>query len=239
MSQDTQNLKSELLQTFPYRVELHAHTNPVSGCSEVPATELVRRYAAIGAQGVVITNHALPSDKSTPQEEWVKKYLKDYHDACAEGEKLGIKVYLGMEMRFPGTSNDYLVYGVDEAFTAKAWDYLDKSLHTFYEECHGSDRVIVQGHPFRDGMILADPADLDGIEVFNMHPHHNSRVAMAANYHKKTGGIATGGSDFHHPDHEGQIFACFRELPSNSFALARTLKSGDYILVTGDIVILP
>ena len=91
-----QNIKKQLQDTYSYRIELHAHTNPASGCSEISPDELVRRYAAIGAQGVVITNHALPHHKNTPKDLWVKGYLQDYADACAEGEKLGIKVYLGL-----------------------------------------------------------------------------------------------------------------------------------------------
>ena len=233
------DMKKQLQQAYPFRVDLHTHSCPASGCSEIPAAELVSRYAALGADGVVITNHVMPGDKAIPQKEWAQKYLQDYRDACAAGEKLGVRVYLGLEMRFPACSNDYLVYGVDEDFTESAWDYLDKDLHTFYRDCHAPDRVIVQGHPFRDGMILADPADLDGIEVFNLHPQHNSRVSMAARHHAKVGGILTGGTDFHHPGHEGQVFTCFKELPADSFALARALKNGDYIFTVGSSIILP
>ncbi len=233
------NLKETLLQTYPYRVELHAHTNPVSGCSEIPPKELVQRYIALGAHGVVITNHATPNQKATPQKEWLEWYTQDYMDTKAAGDKAGLQVYLGMEIRFPDSNNDYLVYGVDEETVAEAWDYLDKDLHQFYRRFHADDRVIVQAHPCRDGMAEVNPAYLDGVEVFNMHPGHNSRVAMAAKHPLAAEGIVTGGTDFHHRGHEGRLFAAFKELPEDSFALARALKSGDYILVMENAVILP
>ncbi len=234
------SLKETLLQTYPYRVELHAHTNPVSGCSEIPPEELVDRYMALGAHGVVITNHALPHQKEeAAKEEWARWYTQDYFDTKAAGDAAGLRVYLGMEIRFPDSCNDYLVYGVDEAFVATAWDYLDTDLHTFYTACKADDRVILQAHPCRDWQVQADPADLDGVEIFNMHPGHNSRVAMAAKHPLAAEGIVTGGTDFHHRGHEGRLFAAFKELPEDSFALARALKSRDYILVMENAVILP
>ena len=42
--------------------------------------------------------------------------------------------------------------------------------------------VILQAHPFRDGMVLANPVSIDGIEVFNFHINHNSRIGIAAQY---------------------------------------------------------
>ena len=232
-------LKSELIKNYPYLYELHAHTSPVSACSEIPPVELVQRYHALGANGIVITNHAIADHPDMSKEEWVSWYLQDYLDAKAEGEKLGVQVLLGMEVRFPQNYNDYLVYGVDEEFVAQAWDYLRTDLHSFYQACAALNRVIVQAHPFRNGMEQVDRKDLDGFEVFNQHPGHNSRVSVAACYHAEQGGIVTGGTDFHHRGHEGQLFTCFKELPKDSFHLAQLLKSGDYIFRMGDCVILP
>lgn len=232
-------LKEQLLQSHPFRIELHAHTNPVSGCSELPPDELIRRCRDVGANGVVVTNHALPDDHNIPCRAWVDHYLADYHRTQEAGEQMGVKVYLGLEMRFPGSYNDYLVYGADEAFVETAWEYLATDLHTFYTACKADNRLIVQAHPFRDGLTRADAADLDGIEVFNMHPGHNSRVTLAAKLQQTVGGVVTGGTDLHHRGHEGQLLTCFRELPEDSFALAKALKAGDYIFAAGNAVILP
>ena len=232
-------VKSTLLDTYRYTVELHAHTRPVSSCADFTPEEMVEHYSALGVHGVVITNHAQPNSRMTPQNEWVAFYYNDYRKAKDIGQQCGVHVLLGLEMRFPDSNNDYLVYGADEAFVYKAWDYVNKDLHTFYRDCHSPDRVIVQAHPFRKNMTLANPKDLDGIEVYNMHPNHNSAIAMAAKHHALHGGIITGGSDFHHEGHQGSILACFKELPEDSFALARILRTGDYIFRLGNTVILP
>ncbi len=232
-------VKSTLLDTYRYTVELHAHTSPVSRCADFTPEEMIERYCALGVHAVVVTNHAQPEAKQMPQEEWAAYYYKDYLKAKEIGEQYGVHVLLGLEMRFPDSCNDYLVYGADQAFVYKAWGYLDKDLHTFYQECRSPDRVIVQAHPFRKHMVLADPDDLDGIEVYNMHPGHNSVIAMAAKHHAQYGGVITGGTDFHHEGHQGSILACFKELPEDSFALARMLRAGDYIFRMGNTVILP
>ena len=98
------------------------------------------------------------------------------------------------------------------------------------------DSVFLQAHPFRDGMVLADPTILDGIEVFNLHPNHNSRVGIAALYAKENNfPVITAGSDFHHKDrkHEGVAALRARYLPEDSFGLASLLKSGDYLFEAG------
>ncbi len=232
--------KEALLKTYPYRIELHAHTNPVSGCSEMPPAEMVKRCKEAGAHGVVVTNHACPWEREErSHDEWVSYYLNDYQEAADAGKELGIQVFLGMEMRFPEAPNDYLIYGADEALVDRAYDYLDKSLHDFYADFHGEDRLIIQAHPFRDGMQRIEPADVDGYEVFNCHPGHNSRISVAASYYAEHGGVATGGTDFHHRGHEGQIFACFKELPRTNNDLVRLLREGDYIFVAGNSVFLP
>ncbi len=231
--------KQTFLNAFPYCVELHAHSKPVSRCSEIPAPELVDRYHALGAHAIVLTNHVFPEIKTESQADWVARYAKDFHDAKARGEAVGVQVLLGLEVRFPGSDNDYLVYGVDETFLPAVWNLIDTDLQTFSPVCHNSGGIILQAHPFRNGMTLSDPVHLDGIEVFNMHPGHNSRVAVAAIHHAATGGIITGGTDFHHPGHEGKLFTCFPELPRDSAHLATLLKSGNYIFRTGNALILP
>ena len=57
----TTDFNDMLRGMYPYRIELHAHTNPVSGCSEIPPEALVRIYREKGVHGIVITNHMIPS----------------------------------------------------------------------------------------------------------------------------------------------------------------------------------
>ena len=75
--------------------------------------------------------------------------------------------------------------------------------------------------------------------MFNLHPNHNSRVGLAAKWQLSVGGVILGGTDLHNRGHEGQIFTCFRRLPTDSYELAKEIKKGDYLFKIGDSVILP
>ena len=234
-----QELKQQLLAEYPYPFELHAHSNPASGCSELPPAELAERCKNAGADGIVLTNHAIWWMKETPKEEWCAQYLKDYREAKEAGEKLGVKVLLGFEIRFMDSENDYLVYGFDEDFIPTVYDWMDKTAQEFYDTFHSDDKLILQAHPDRNNMVEMDRSCVDGYEVFNLPPGHNSRVALAARLHQKNGGVAIGGTDFHHRGHEGCLFTCFAELPQDGKDLVRLLRSRNYILMTSDKVILP
>ena len=50
----------EVNKQYPYKIELHAHTSPVSACAHVSPAETVRRYAKKGVDALVITNHLNP-----------------------------------------------------------------------------------------------------------------------------------------------------------------------------------
>ena len=51
--------------------------------------------------------------------------------------------------------------------------------------------------------------------------------------------VVTGGTDLHHRDHEGSLFTCFAEMPQNEKDLVRLLRSGDYVFMTADKIIIP
>ena len=232
-------IKQQLMETYHYKFELHAHSNPASGCSDLPPAELVERCKNAGADGLVLTNHAVWWMKETPKEEWCAQYLKDYRETKQAGEQLGVQVFLGFEIRFMDSENDYLVFGFDEDFIPTVYDWMDKTIAAFYERFHGEDVLILQAHPHRNGMVEKDRSCVDGYEVFNLHPGHNSRVALTSRLHAQNGGVAIGGTDFHHRGHEGCLFTCFAEMPQDSKDLVHLLRSGDYILMSADKVILP
>lgn len=149
-----------------------------------------------------------------------------------------MNVILGFEIRFMDTENDYLVFGFDEQFIPTVYDWMDKTAKDFYDAFHSEDVLMIQAHPNRNNMVEMGRDCVDGYEVFNFHPGHNSRVAVASRLHQKNGGVITGGTDLHHPGHEGSLFTCFAEMPQNGKDLVRLLRSGDYVFITGDKVIL-
>jgi len=154
-----------------------------------------------------------------------------------------MQVILGAEIRFEENHNDYLIYGVDEAVLSACYDYLGKGVEAFRREVYLPNSVFLQAHPFRDGMVRAKAKLLDGVETFNMHPGHNSRIGLAARFAEENGiKIRIAGSDFHHPNLGHEAVSAMRSeiLPRDSFELAELLKIGNYIFEIGEgAVVLP
>ncbi len=229
-----QELKDELLARYTYRIELHAHTSPASGCSEITPTEMVAAYKRLGYDAVVITNHFMYTPERGDREEYVNAFLRDFEETQKLGEEQGIRVYLGAELRFTENNNDYLLFGVDKELLLEIYDWLPGGVENFRKNYAMPNSVFLQAHPMRNGMQLVDPSLLDGIEVFNMHLGHNSRVGKASAYAKENDvRIVTAGTDFHHKTHEGMSALRSAVLPKDSFELAEILKSGDYLLEIG------
>ena len=87
------DLKLQLLEEYKYKFEFHAHTSPVSGCSEIPCDEFAQKFIGYGYDGVVITNHFTPDYPSRFKDgaEAAEFYLKDVADVKkAAGDKITI-----------------------------------------------------------------------------------------------------------------------------------------------------
>ena len=94
------NFKEQIKKIYPYRTELHTHTTPVSLCGEATPEELMSIYSELGYHTVVITNHFYKDEKGRSKEEYLDWYIKDYEDAKKASLKYGVKVLLGVEIRF-------------------------------------------------------------------------------------------------------------------------------------------
>ena len=139
----------------------------------------------------------------------------------------------GLELRFYNTLNDYLVYGVSREFLDTHCDLMAMSLRNFTELAHENGMVIVQAHPFRRHMEIADYKILDGYEVFNGNPRHWSNNEFTAQWAKAHHAkIVTSGSDFHEPEDfaHGGIF--FDNPITTNEELVRELIAGRYTLNT-------
>lgn len=229
-----------MLEKYRFKTEMHAHTSPASGCSEIPADKMAKIYSGLGYDSLCITNHLTPAKAlSMGKNAFIDGYMRDFNTVFENGKELGLNVIFGVELRFCENENDYLVFGIDEGALEVMFDYLDRGIVEFYRDFSREDNLILQAHPFRDGMVRAPEGSIDGIEVFNMHPGHNSRVSVAAKYAAEHDYVISCGTDFHHPGHEGQIALCSAEQIKTSRDAARIIKSRDYIFSVGDCLILP
>ena len=227
-----------ILKDYRYTTELHAHTNPASFCGDFPANEVVDFYVAAGVNTLSITNHFNSNLLIGNLNENINKYLSDYRLAkeCANGN---INIILGIEIRFDGSNNDYLVFGIEEdelPFYAELTPY---GIENFYKQVKNDRNVIIQAHPFRDGVTRAPIDSIDGIEAYNLHPNHNQRNALATQHARKNNFLVTGGSDFHHVAHHALCLMRSKTELKNSFDVADAIKSKNVVFDCSGSIIIP
>lgn len=185
--------------------ELHMHTAPTSPCGRVPAAEGIAAYAASGYGGVVITDHYndYVMDRLTGTDaEKVETWLAGYRAAREAGERWGVRVLFGLEAHSAEhPCNDFLIFGAEPNFVQENPRLYERTLPELQALCHRYGALLIQAHPFRSMCALAELSALDGVEVYNGHPHHqshNERALEVAEANPRF--IRTSGSDFHEPD---------------------------------------
>ena len=189
-----------------YLYETHCHTDESSRCGQVKGADVVRMYKEAGYDGIVVTDHfnSYTFDKAglTRWEDMIAHHMAGYKAAKALEDE-SFSVLYGLELRFEAENdNDYLVYGVDEAYL-RAHPFLcyQESYETFYRQAKEDGLIVFQAHPFRNRMQIVKPDYLDGIEVFNGNAGHDSRCEIALEWAMKFGLSILSGSDFHEPSH--------------------------------------
>ena len=215
-----------------FKTELHAHTSEVSPCGHVTAPEVAERFIAEGYSSLVITNHYCDYVIDNIKGSWQEKmdyYVYPYH-LMKEYAGDRLNVILGCELRFEGSINDYLIYGMTEEFLRQNPDLHKMNLRTFADLAHESGMLVVQAHPFRNGITIVNPALLDGMETFNGTPSYDGRNRVAEEWAKQYGLIRTSGSDFHNPDQRGYGGILTSAAIRTGEELVSVLKSGNYTL---------
>ncbi len=221
-----------------YKYELHSHTSECDLVAKLSGAELVREYKQAGYDGIVITDHYFDLffewfEKELcgrTHEEQVRRYLKGYYSAKAEGKKLGFTVLSGTEVRLHDSINDYLVYGLDEEFFYKAprlneIKSLEELLALFPDYA-----CVVHAHPFRNGMTVRNPENLFGIEAYNAGTD-KFRNELAHIYAEHYGVKKTSGSDIHNINRlaKGGIETDRRIITNRD--LVEVLRNGEYRLI--------
>ena len=142
-------------------------------------------------------------------------------------------ILMGLEFRFTQNSNDYLVFGFDKEYLLSHRDMLTMGVKNFTKMAREDGLLTIQAHPFRFGMVVTNPDYVDGIEVFNGHPGHNSNNDIAEAWAEKYGKIKTSGTDHHDPEHQprGGILTDFPITSEKQ--LIEVLRSGNYELIKG------
>ena len=221
---------------LPYLYETHVHSSEVSRCSHVPAAELVRCYIDKGYNGIVLTDHINYSTFSDMEnaswDEKISHFLEGFRiaRATAAGLDPSFSVLLGAELRVDGADNDYLLFGVCESFLRAHPDLMQMTFAQMADCAHDAGILLVQAHPFRRGMTIADWTKLDGLEVFNGNPNHESNNPIADAWAERHGLLKTSGSDYHGDFGENPGGIRTSVPIGDNAALLDALKSGRYEL---------
>ena len=135
-----------------------------------------------------------------------------------------------MEIRYFATTNDFLVYGIDEDFVRKNGNMLFKGPRRFYELVKASGGLVIQAHPYRQYVHRANPKYIDGCEIFNAKDRDKDFNKKAQAWAEKKGfKIVTGGADFHRESQKANASGIITEEKiRNNSDLVRILKSGEY-----------
>lgn len=128
------------------------------------SAEIVKKYQEEGYSGMVVTDHYFSlffewfasELSSSNHRKNIERWLKGYYAARNEGEKLGFTVLHGAEVRFDGTINDCLIYGVDEKFFYEAPILNRLKGITELIKILPEQACVVQAHPFRNQMTVCD-----------------------------------------------------------------------------------
>lgn len=221
-----------------YLIDTHVHTAESSNCGRVPAEKQVEYYKGAGYSGIVITDHFCPGKpnlEKSPSEKWSD--CLDAHEkgflAAKSFETPDFRVYYGMEIRFKGSDNDYLVFGADRAFFDAHEELTEQEDAAYFSSLARSEGMaFYQAHPFRNHMVIVDPGLLDGIEVYNGNSGHNSRNDIAEMWAEKYHLRRLSGTDCHTRwmASPGGIF--LERLPKDEKELASMLLNNEYRLRT-------
>ena len=218
---------------MPFKTELHLHTAESSTCANFAAAEVAERYISYGYTTVVVTNHYNSYNLDLAGDDWrsrIDHHLMGYR-AMKEYAKDRLCVLPGCELRFEENDNDYLIIGADEKFLTEHENLHRMSLGSFSKLAHQNGLLIIQAHPFRNGMKVMNPEYLDGIEIFNGHAGHRSRNMIAKEWAKLHGLIPTSGTDFHHPSQYGCGGIITNDPIYTLETLISILKSREYSLI--------
>ena len=185
-----------------YIYETHLHTCQGSACGVSEGKVYPRFYQDLGYDGIFVTDHFFQGNCAAPRtgmwQDRVDAYMRGYYDALEAGEKIGFKVFFGIEQNFEG--DEYLLYGLDRDFLLMHPDIESWPRTRLFHEVHAWGGCVVQAHPFRDRGYIRhlhlQMTGVDGVEAVNT-ANHPWEDACGLKYAGHLGLPATCGSDVH------------------------------------------
>lgn len=214
-------------------IDMHAHTSGISRCCKLPAEEIVRIAKDVGIDGIVLSNHYhKPYITDGDFYGFAKRYVDEYRYTKECGERIGLKVLLGIEVTMEKHDQVHLlIYGIDEEFILKYHDMFDYTQEELYRIVKDYGGAMIQAHPMRKGKnVLLDLDYLDGVEMSSHPLYDGTHLSELSDIAKRKGLIITSGGDFHADTHRA---LCGAYLPDG----IKGRELGQYLLTTDRIEI--
>ena len=131
----------------------------------------------------------------------------------------------------PAVICSVLFYGWKNDILSDPEDVFRMGIANFAPIAKAEGCLIIQAHPYRRGCTPAIACYLDGVEVINTSPRHESYNERAAEYAEQFGLIATSGSDCHRPEDVARGGIITSKVPSDSMEMMRLIRSRDFELI--------
>ncbi len=185
-----------------YRYKTHLHTYPASICARAGVQETLDFYKGLGHDGVFLTNHFVDGninmDRTRPYAELMEFFLADYKEACAYGEKIGLRVFFAPEISYAGT--DFLIYGLSPEWYLSHPEILAMDKRSELEYLMAEGATVIHAHPFREANYIDHirlyPRSVHGVEVQNSC-RTDLENRMAELYAEQYGLLRFAGTDNH------------------------------------------
>ena len=218
-----------------FKIETHLHTGLSSFCGKLSTEEILQGYAAAGYGAIVVTDHYSRnsflyqgySDR-TDDEKW-ELHLSGYRALHEAAREYGIRIFRAVELGFDEALNDYLIYGCPDELLRNTESLFSAGVAGFSPLCRQANGLLIQAHPYRRPSTPAIASYLDGIEIYNAHPRHDSRNWLAEEYaqdHKHL--ICIAGSDCHRLEDIGRSGIEVEELPANELEFTELLRKNEF-----------
>ena len=221
-----------------FKYETHMHTSEGSGCGRNTGAEQARAYKKRGYAGIIITDHFIngystcPRHGKTTWEEKMRYVVSGYHNAKAEGDQIGLQVFLGWEFTIRGS--DFLTYGLDFNFLLAHPDLDKLDIAEYSALVRSNGGFLAQAHPYRDAPYIqhklpVEPEYVDAIEVVNRSDNDktNKKAQLFAEKHQLP--IQAGGDSHSTNETAGGIIL---KKPADSiFDIIQAIKSKDVGLI--------
>ena len=133
------------------------------------------------------------------------------------GKKIGIKVFVGVELSYKGT--DFLIYGLDKAWYLAHPEIMEMKKSEELSLMMESGALVIQAHPFREARYIDHirlyPRQVHGVEVCNAY-RTELENAMAKQYAQSYGLLEFAGTDNHWAGDAKALAGIYTETPLQS-----------------------